>query len=243
MAKSLSDILKGVKKSKIEDGSLGKEPGVDYSPKAPAERKFVSFHKVEKHEDRVGNGPEVYSGSKQKEVKGKDKPVNDLAQYKKANEETKSCSNESSCECDDCSSKSKKFLLSSKKKLQEIHVDTLVRYYKKAGSDASKISAKMPYETGDQLKSTVEKHNKRVAGQDLAAKKVFQRAKVNARLKEGAKVDRMAAHIKSSEIEAGKSPEKAKQIAWATLNKRGYLDNKNKKKNESYPSGNVGDNI
>jgi hypothetical protein len=47
---------------------------------------------------------------------------------------------------------------------------------------------------------------------------------------EGKKVDRMVQHIKQSEIKAGESPEEAENIAWATVNKRGYLDNKNKKK-------------
>ena len=47
---------------------------------------------------------------------------------------------------------------------------------------------------------------------------------------EGKKVDRMVSHIKKSEIKAGKSADKAEDIAWATVNKRGYLDNKNKKK-------------
>ena len=46
---------------------------------------------------------------------------------------------------------------------------------------------------------------------------------------EGAKVDRMVKHIAKSEREAGKSAEEAEDIAWATANKRGYLDNKNKK--------------
>ena len=46
---------------------------------------------------------------------------------------------------------------------------------------------------------------------------------------EGANVDRMVAHIKSSEKSAGKSDKKAENIAWATANKRGMLDNKNKK--------------
>jgi hypothetical protein len=49
-------------------------------------------------------------------------------------------------------------------------------------------------------------------------------------LAEGKKVDRMVQHIKQSEIKAGESPEEAENIAWATVNKRGYLDNKNKKK-------------
>jgi len=51
---------------------------------------------------------------------------------------------------------------------------------------------------------------------------------------EGAKVDRMAGHIAKSEKQAGHSSKDAENIAWATLNKRGYLDNKNKKShNES----------
>jgi hypothetical protein len=47
---------------------------------------------------------------------------------------------------------------------------------------------------------------------------------------EGAKVDRMVRHIASSEKATGKSNKDAENIAWATVNKRGYLDNKNKKK-------------
>ena len=46
---------------------------------------------------------------------------------------------------------------------------------------------------------------------------------------EDAKVDRMQQHIAGSEKEAGHSKKDAESIAWATLNKRGYLDNKNKK--------------
>ena len=47
---------------------------------------------------------------------------------------------------------------------------------------------------------------------------------------EGAKVDRMVKHIAKSERKLGKSKDEAENIAWATANKRGYLDNKNKKK-------------
>lgn len=69
------------------------------------------------------------------------------------------------------------------------------------------------------------------------------------KISEGAKVDRMVKHIKASEKAAGKSDEKAEDIAWATANKRGMLDNKNKKmKTEqtdtpmklTYPSDEVG---
>jgi hypothetical protein len=48
-------------------------------------------------------------------------------------------------------------------------------------------------------------------------------------VKEGAKVDRMVKHIAKSERESGKSKDEAEDIAWATANKRGMLDNKNKK--------------
>lgn len=47
---------------------------------------------------------------------------------------------------------------------------------------------------------------------------------------EGAKVDRMVKHIEKSEKKLGKSSKEAENIAWATANKRGMLDNKNKKK-------------
>lgn len=63
MAKPLSDILKGVKASKTEPGSTGTDPGVDYAPKAKAERDWVAKHKTEKHEDRVGNTDAPYKDS------------------------------------------------------------------------------------------------------------------------------------------------------------------------------------
>jgi len=49
---------------------------------------------------------------------------------------------------------------------------------------------------------------------------------------EGAKVDRMQKHIAKSERKLGHSKKDAEAIGWATLNKRGYLDNKNKKAHE-----------
>ena len=63
MAKPLSDILKGVKTSKIEPGSTGKRPGVDYAPKSKGDQDFVAKHKTEKHADRVGNEDDVYKGN------------------------------------------------------------------------------------------------------------------------------------------------------------------------------------
>lgn len=46
---------------------------------------------------------------------------------------------------------------------------------------------------------------------------------------EGKKVDRMVKHVEKSEKKLGKSSKEAENIAWATANKRGMLDNKNKK--------------
>ena len=46
---------------------------------------------------------------------------------------------------------------------------------------------------------------------------------------EGSKVDRMVKHVAQSEKKLGHSKKEAENIAWATANKRGMLDNKNKK--------------
>jgi hypothetical protein len=56
------------------------------------------------------------------------------------------------------------------------------------------------------------------------------KAPVKVLAREGAKVDRMVKHIEKSEKKLGKSKGEAEDIAWATANKRGMLDNKNKKK-------------
>jgi hypothetical protein len=72
MAKSLKDILAGVKKSTVVPGSTGDEPGVDYMPKAPAEQDFVKKHKTEKHADRVGNGDDIYQAINVKHAQVKD---------------------------------------------------------------------------------------------------------------------------------------------------------------------------
>ena len=46
---------------------------------------------------------------------------------------------------------------------------------------------------------------------------------------EGAKVDRMVKHVTKSEKKLGHTKKEAENIAWATANKRGMLDIKNKK--------------
>lgn len=50
MAKQLKDILAGVRSVKTVPGNLGKDPGVDYEPKAGDEQKFAAMHTHQKHE-------------------------------------------------------------------------------------------------------------------------------------------------------------------------------------------------
>lgn len=71
MAKHLRIItedkrLEGVKKSKVEDGQVYGGADASVQSNDPETVKLVKKHKVEKHEDRAGNGPDVYSGGKQK---------------------------------------------------------------------------------------------------------------------------------------------------------------------------------
>ena len=71
MPKSLKDILDGKKSSKTVPGSTGTKPGVDYDPKAGDEQKFVKKHATEKHDDRVGNGEDIYQATNVKKVSNK----------------------------------------------------------------------------------------------------------------------------------------------------------------------------
>ena len=63
MAKQLKDILKGVQASKLSKGSLGKDPGVDYQPKAGDEARFADKHMVQKHENRAGNKDDIFNAT------------------------------------------------------------------------------------------------------------------------------------------------------------------------------------
>jgi hypothetical protein len=90
--KSYSDVIAGkLPASEVNKLTLGKEPGVDYDPKMPDEREFVASHSIEKHPDRVGNGPEVYNGAKVKQSvdarHGHIPNPKSKNQYKQANEE------------------------------------------------------------------------------------------------------------------------------------------------------------
>ena len=92
MARQLKDILKqahdtikGVRASTTSPESLGKDPGVDYDPKASDEREFVAAHSVEKHEDRVGNKDDIYQATNVKY--SMDDMVNQRLGHKKSDDE------------------------------------------------------------------------------------------------------------------------------------------------------------
>ena len=121
--------------------------------------------------------------------------------------------------------------------LDELSPKTLGSYTKKASNDLVDRSADHAYMSepgrspqlhGKAMARNQAKGLNRQQGISRAVDKLSGNAKVPAN--EGAKVDRMVKHIEKSERGLGKSKEKASDIAWATANKRGMLDNKNKKK-------------
>ena len=128
--------------------------------------------------------------------------------------------------------------------IDELSPATMKSYVQKAGADkrdsamkskvysslANTLQNQSPKDAND-VRAKGHDHyanaKKRGEGIKLAKKKLGEE-----NVEEGAKVDRMVAHIKSSEKSAGKSDKNAENIAWATANKRGMLDNKNKKMEE-----------
>jgi hypothetical protein len=121
--------------------------------------------------------------------------------------------------------------------LDELSPQTLGSYTKKASNDLVDRSADHAYMSepgrspqlhGKAMARNQAKGLNRQQGISRAVDKLSGNAKVPAN--EGAKVDRMVKHIEKSEKKLGKSKGEAEDIAWATANKRGMLDNKNKKK-------------
>ena len=78
---------------------------------------------------------------------------------------------------------------------------------------------------GDQYMAWAERDRKK-KGDPTTNPDGGYRTKTSDYTNEGAKVDRMVKHIKKSERGLGKSEDEASDIAWATANKRGMLDNK-----------------
>jgi hypothetical protein len=122
--------------------------------------------------------------------------------------------------------KAKQAIGMKEEQLDEISSDLATRYLSKAASsrENDKANSNLP----------MKKRDNRMAGANLAREKIRagQDKDSGARVgtNEGAKVDRMVKHIEKSEKKLGKSKGEAEDIAWATANKRGMLDNKNKKK-------------
>lgn len=90
MAKSLKDILQGVKSSKKVTNDLG-----GYKPKAGDEEEFAKKHEIEKHEDRVGNDDDVYNATNVKHAMEKETRHG----YKKPKD---AAVNESKMRCEAC---------------------------------------------------------------------------------------------------------------------------------------------
>jgi hypothetical protein len=154
MAKSLNDILKGVNKSKVIPGSTGDDPGVDYAEKSKDGRDFVAQHKVEKHEDRVGNGADVYNASKVKQSKdekhGHTPDPKAKTTYKQHNES--SCSSDSEPRYNGKNKKGRQ-LLTDKKKIQEREMtadDKKKEERLKDKYDDSSMKANMQKQYGDE---------------------------------------------------------------------------------------------
>jgi len=112
------------------------------------------------------------------------------------------------------------------------------------GSETNMVEGKIDF--AKKLQKNVDKNNKAVVQTkkdigsriaDIGAGGKEYNVKTDAawdaakkKVAEGAKVDRFVGHVEKSEEKAGKSKKDAESIAWATANKRGMLDNKNKKK-------------
>ena len=92
MPKNLNDVLKGVKKSTTSKLTTGENPGVDYADKSKDTIDFFDQHPVQKHEDRVGNGDDVYKASNVKKASmlrhGHEPKPKDIRVYDKTNQAT-----------------------------------------------------------------------------------------------------------------------------------------------------------
>jgi hypothetical protein len=118
--------------------------------------------------------------------------------------------------------------------LDELSPQALGSYVKSAAGDMANRKGDTQFQKGARVATSAfnsklpasrfekdDKIEKRQAGINRAVDKMAN---------EGAKVDRMVKHVAQSEKKLGHSKKEAENIAWATANKRGMLDNKNKKK-------------
>jgi len=256
--------LKGVKKSSIEAGSTGEDPGVDYMPKDEMGQKFVAAHKTEKHADRVGNTDEPYTGNPEHYTlnsKKEKRHGNMQGAAQKVYEEVE--------ELDEIGDTAKgrdflrrKYLPGAEASRNKILKDVLPTGVSMSVDELRKKSKEINRKAGNRmtgmqrateiLGDPIYKNGRRVyeaKGMKCetcskeececgAQKKLLLGGKKGLAeiiaVKEGAKVDRMVGYITANEKKAGHSSKEAENIAWATVNKRGMLDNKNKKMHEDF---------
>lgn len=81
----------------------------------------------------------------------------------------------------------------------------------------------------DYMNTLAEYFEGKQMGEEITTGGVIAGGMAGESVEEGAKVDRMVKHIAKSEKKLGHSKKEAENIAWATANKRGMLNNKNKK--------------
>ena len=153
MTKSLNDILKrysdalsGKRESKVSALTTGDNPGVDYADKMKDGRDFIAQHSVEKHEDRVGNGDDVYNASKVQKAKmerhGHEPKPKDIKVYKKnqqVGEETDSFNSgtrspvEGSISLDEIKKPLANYIKKRKEELKDFGDEDSIRRYNKQG--------------------------------------------------------------------------------------------------------------
>lgn len=195
MPKQLKDILNGVKKSKITPEKLGDRPHVDYEPKAPAEQDWVAKHSVEKHDDRVGNGDDVYQATNVKKVsnkktnKGHDKGEDEKVYEAKEVEDAKCNHTPKGKECPvhgmmECM---------SAKKINELGPSTLASYTKKATGDVANRAMSLgqksanPFSSNKAKEVEYKKLRNRFTGVNRASNKLAIMAKEEVELDEVSK--------------------------------------------------------
>jgi hypothetical protein len=113
MAKSLNDVLKlhsdalaGKRSSTTTALTTGENPGVDYADKMKDTRDFIAQHSVEKFDDRVGNGDDVYQATNVKKAKmerhGHEPKPKDIKVYNKTQQVSEEKEDMSGKPCKKC---------------------------------------------------------------------------------------------------------------------------------------------
>jgi hypothetical protein len=131
--------------------------------------------------------------------------------------------------------KAKQAIGMKEEQINELSTDTMKDYARKRSYTAFSGDRK----PGESVDDAIKRNSKQINSLALSKTKINRARDTGSTVlnkenpvpaNEGKKVDRMVKHIEKSERKLGKSKGEAEDIAWATANKRGMLDNKNKKK-------------